>query len=259
MNLLNKKIITVFFICGVVLALSMVPRDIYAATSTVNPLDPLLNIERLFFGLMMSLQQTTNNNANLPVPTPNPSITTSPTSPQDVIAVAKLVENIQNTCGPINLSTCLVNENEATVTSSKLANSTTCLKNFQPPTDQAVPEITNSTNAYQNLQCVGFVKAIVKMNTGIDWGTVGNAINLPHDSPPPEGYTFIYKQQSRIQIGDIPVWNYDTYGHVGYVVEVYDPNLFRVAEANWCNDGDVNDTRKTTVDDSYLLGWLRKI
>ena len=74
----------------------------------------------------------------------------------------------------------------------------------------------------------------------------------------PTGYVFIHKNNGvPIKVNDIPIWDYDTYGHIAYVTRVYDATQFQVAEANWGCSGCARVNVKYMAE-PHLIGWLRK-
>ncbi|OGG03250.1 hypothetical protein A2W14_07040 [Candidatus Gottesmanbacteria bacterium RBG_16_37_8] len=107
------------------------------------------------------------------------------------------------------------------------------------------------------LQCVGFVRASTarKYGTAVDKG--GDAINFSTNVP--TGYIFIDKNSGvKIKINDLAIWDYDTWGHIAYVIQVNSSNVFQVAEANFSSNGKVEITSKT-VDSPNLIGWIRRV
>ena len=62
----------------------------------------------------------------------------------------------------------------------------------------------------------------------------------------------------KIKINDLAIWDYDTWGHIAYVIQVNSSNVFQVAEANFSSNGKVEITSKT-VDSPNLIGWIRRV
>lgn len=116
----------------------------------------------------------------------------------------------------------------------------------------------------RQLQCVGFAKA-ASAAAGRSWGVIhGAARNYLPPAKSPNGFQFVSKGTSGIRPGDIPIWDHAPAGHTAVVVEVYDENNFRVAEANWENRGEVQLRPKQVngPTDRFarnLRGWYRKI
>ncbi|OGG19019.1 hypothetical protein A3D78_07590 [Candidatus Gottesmanbacteria bacterium RIFCSPHIGHO2_02_FULL_39_14] len=107
------------------------------------------------------------------------------------------------------------------------------------------------------LQCVGFVRAATARVDGSPVNNGGDAIDFATNLP--TGYIFIDKNSGvKIRKQDLPIWDYDTYGHIAYVVEVQSGNVFQVAEANLGISGRVR-LNNTTIDNPNLIGWIRKV
>ena len=137
-----------------------------------------------------------------------------------------------------------------------------CVQKMQFPTsiDNAVKdELYFSAQGNWWLQCVGFARAAAdRTNLKAMEHIYGNAIDYASFARP-SGYTFIQKRAGvTIKVHDLPVWNYDTYGHIAYVIKVYNAYNFQVAEANLGCSGCARIFNKT-IDDPHLIGWLRKV
>lgn len=187
---------------------------------------------------------------NRPAPTSVALPTAVPIQAQSANSIIDLVNQIQTACraiiGPNNAGYA-VNEN--------------CVykMSFPANVDQRVKEeLYLSANSQGWLQCIGFVRASVA-RTGSPWAYVsGHAISYSSSNVPP-GYTFVRKSAGiMIQVNDIPIWNYDTVGHIAYTTKVYDSNNFQVAEANYGCSGCARLYNKT-ISEPALIGWLRKV
>ncbi len=220
--------------------------------SSLNGIKDLLNI--IFSNSPLPTSAPTPATSGPVTPPPLPPGLGGVSSAYD--AVTTLVSNIQNYCGGV------VNQ----------ANQS-CLNNFGPPTDVTVEILRAAANSnyldYQ-LSCVTFAKAIGRMVDRNDWGTPGDAKNLLTSSLITSGkyqaVTNCYSSNASpgcvtqpMQPGDYPIWNYDTFGHVGYALVVYGTDSFLVAEGNFHNRGDAQDTRIDFLSDSNLVGWLHKL
>ncbi len=118
--------------------------------------------------------------------------------------------------------------------------------------DLAYNEIVQSVLRNRDLQCVGFVAAVVGGATGIPLPAVGDADAYAQNIP---GFTFI-PVGGTIAPGDIPVWGQPSI-HIAIAAEVFSPTEFRIAEANFDFNGGINNQRKKGTEPN-LLGWLRK-
>lgn len=213
--------------------------------TTSNPLDLLKELLSILF----SFNPTSSSPpAGFPTPTfePNPSITITPfitgLPNQSIQDVVQLVNNIGTYCqGRITLT------------------NVSCLNNFSIQ-QNAKNILISSVIAYGVEQCGDWSKAMAAMINGDYWGEIGSAMELIH-APPPQGYRFIPKTIGGIQVGDFPVWTYDTYGHTAIVTQVISTTSFQLAEANYDSNGGVRLRTKTMTSDGsdQLAGWLRKL
>lgn len=176
-------------------------------------------------------------------PTNQPQPTDVPSSGEKAAEVMDLVNKIRQICpgGIISISTL------------------SCVNNLILPNNLSIlvqSELKFSTIHNTYLQCVGFVRAATARMYGYPVNNGGNAIDFATRLP--TGYRFIDgKLGARIRTNDLAIWNYDTYGHIAYVVEVFSPSVFKVAEANLGTRGEVR-LSITTIDSPNLIGWIRK-
>ncbi len=186
------------------------------------------------------LYDSGSSDVNSPNPTSqsgNP-IASSPMASQ----ILRLVDEIKSGCTQLGAGH---------VTSSNY----NCLDNVSALTAQARTLLKTSARNYADLQCVGFVVGMVAQVTGQNIAGHGNAIDYSYNIP--NGYRFIHRGSEPVQVDDIPIWNYDTVGHIAIVVHVYDNNHIQVAEAN-VTPGTVG-TRLIPLNNSTIKGWLRKL
>src|SRR3989344_481762 len=118
-------------------------------------------------------------------------------------------------------------------------------------------------NKESNFQCVGFVKGtdveLYKTSPDKLCGSYGNAKDLSLSDYRPVTRTDV----DTVQVGYLPRWSFGRYGHVAYVMEVYSPTRFKVAEANWGKRGLVQ-TRIVVLDNNpdnpvnNIKDWLVK-
>ena len=135
-----------------------------------------------------------------------------------------------------------------------------CVENITPPLPPSVIEVMRiSTFNNEYLQCVGFVKAADLIAGGTAFPETLYA--KAYITTPPTGYQFVEKNNGTIQIevGDLPLWDWYTYGHIAYVTKIYDADTFEVAEGHWDGRGQVTIGRIETTDAPYFRGWLRRI
>lgn len=162
----------------------------------------------------------------------------------NTLKIAGLVEEIRRYC------------TNGIVTNSNLA----CVDGIninQARKPVVVSELKLSALGFRFLQCVGFVRAATALLFGAPLNNGGNAIDYATNIP--DGFALIENFPGiKIKAEDIPIWNYDTYGHIAYVTKVFDSNTFQVAEANLGSPGLVR-LYITTKDNPKLVGWLRKI
>lgn len=158
----------------------------------------------------------------------------------------QLIQDIISSCG----------KGQAPNSSADIHNANINCLNSLLIDQNVISQLVLSTKTYNALQCVGFVQAVVVGTTGQALDKGGNAVDYARSVP--DGYKFIRKNNGdTIQEGDIVIYNNDTYGHIAYVTKAYDNNNFQVAEANFDYAGAV-ELQAQTVDNPYLLGWLRK-
>lgn len=135
-----------------------------------------------------------------------------------------------------------------------------CLDNVQLSAaveSTVIQEMKQSAIGYTYLQCVGFARASVYLKYATYLTRGGDAIDYAVNIP--DGYKFIHKYSGgKIQVNDLPVWDYDTYGHIAYVVEVLSIDRFKVAEANFGTSGMVR-LSYYTMDNPNMIGWLRRL
>lgn len=178
--------------------------------------------------------------------TPTPSLNISPITGSRTYLVTELVNRIQQTC-------------PQGVTYTNLD----CLNGYPPPLDKAVPALVTSASLLRNLQCVGFIKGVEQMTHDTTWGVVGNAGGLL-SYPPSNEYIPIMNTPENdtgpnaLQAEDLVVYDYDTYGHIGYVIS-RNGDLFTTADANFypSQPGSVT-IRVDSIQNPRLTGWLRK-
>lgn len=175
-----------------------------------------------------------------PSPTPDPS-SKCKTSAKGYYA-CKLVEEIRRVCG-------------GRVTSANYG----CLDNISIPgrdknvMTPAIGEMKSSAVGTGALQCVGFVKAALYISRNGDSAMLanrGNAIDWIGNSP--NSFAVIKNDGTqKLQDGDIPVWGYDTYGHIAVFI-----GDGQIAEGNFDANGQVN-IRAVNESSPALVGWLR--
>ena len=116
----------------------------------------------------------------------------------------------------------------------------------------------NSAIAFDNLQCVGFVRGMNLQFKGKALDNGGNAIDYATNIP--TGYRLVNKftmTSVSPKIGDLLLWNttIGAYGHIAYITVVYDKDTVGVIEANWGALGMVG-FRQIYVRSADILGWL---
>lgn len=136
--------------------------------------------------------------------------------------------------------------------------------NLFPSNSQiSLVQIASSTNSYDAFQCVGFVQTVISGIYGRPLNYGGDARDFIYNVP--TGYRFMNKNQnsSKIQSGDIALWDDGVNGHIAIVLQRADESensyRFRVAEANWHHPGYINNNRWESSDFPAFKGWLRKI
>lgn len=177
-----------------------------------------------------------------PSPTPDPDSECS-TSQKGYYA-CKLVEEIKRVCG-------------GRVSSGNI----NCLDNIVIPgkgasiMDPAIAEMKSSAVATGYLQCVGFAKAALYIINNGDSAMLqarGNAIDWIGNSP--SSYAAIRNDgNQKLQDGDVPIWGYDTYGHIAVFI-----GGGQIAEGNFDGKGQVN-IRPVNESSPALVGWLRPL
>lgn len=143
-----------------------------------------------------------------------------------------------------------------------------CMANKIPASanypEKAYAQIQVSASSFSYFQCVGFVDAVSAGVYGNTPQPQGNAINWWYnnhtvlDETTGQTVTYIQNPKTQPAEGDFPVWAVDSFGHIGVVIKVYDPDHIEVAEANWVCDGCVRNTRNIQVSASSILGFLHK-
>lgn len=187
-------------------------------------------------------------------PTPSPTVPFSYPAEFQAQLVALFADQIRNNCIQDGIIGRITNDNSI------------CLNNVKmPPVDASVldkgrVEMKESASTNYHLQCVKFVNASALITTGylpLKNGKIpGNAIDYAYNVP--DNYTFHkVKDGDRLEPGDMVVYNYETYGHIAYVIKIFDDNTFQVAESNFDAHGTVERNRIDTKDNPNLLGWLR--
>lgn len=176
----------------------------------------------------------------------SPFLTNIPPAGSD--KVIQMVNSIQSNCS------------EGGIAGRVNASNFSCVENILPPLPPETIEIMRfsvTNNKHYYLQCVGFAMAAVNLARDEILLQL-NAVD--YISNPPAGYEFVDKNNGtiEIQVGDLPIWDYYTFGHIAYVVIVDDSMHFQVAEGHWDGRGLVQIGKKT-VDAPHFLGWLRKI
>ena len=121
-------------------------------------------------------------------------------------------------------------------------------------------------NDYYIYQCIAFVETVIAATFGQHWGSPRDAITyIGTTQQIGTNYWVYYKKGSTpVAEGDIPVYNSavgSSHGHIAVVSHVIDParGVIEITDANFdlALDG-VVQTRKTTINESGLDGWLRK-
>lgn len=153
----------------------------------------------------------------------------------------------------------LLSELEAACGSRVNLGDYTCVRKAQPSLlDSVINIIVASVTQVEGgvLQCVGFAQAVAA-NIGQAFSFSTNAKNYINN--PPDGYEYISNNgQHDMQVGDFPLWDFDTWGHIGYTVEVFGNGYFEVANANWGSPGRIG-TDDFALNDPHLRGWLRHL
>ena len=189
-----------------------------------------------------------------PVPPTNPAAIPSPTATEDdnppsgtgkVPEITDLVSQIQKNCTGGVVSIPNVN----------------CVDNLKLPplvSAQTISELKLST-LYAGpgyLQCVGFVRASVVRKYAQHLNNGGHAID--YATRVPSNYRFVaISTGAKMTANDLAIWDYDTYGHIAYVLNAYSNHVFQVAEANSPKNGYVGISYKTT-DSPNFIGFLRR-
>lgn len=189
-----------------------------------------------------------------PVPPTNPAAIPSPTATEDdnqppgsgtVPEITDLVSQIQKNCAGGIVSIPNVN----------------CVDNLKLPplvSAQTISELKLST-LYAGpgfLQCVGFVRASVVRKYAQHLNNGGNAIE--YATRVPSNYRFVaISTGAKMATNDLAIWDYDTVGHIAYVLNAYPNHVFQVAEANFQKKGYAGVSYKTT-DSPNFIGFLRR-
>lgn len=209
-----------------------------------------------------------------PQTTPTPTPTTPPGQPTPTQTVA--VPTTTSAQNPVLRYVAAIGRLCGTVvsTSNNLYACISSLQSEQPPFNRIAIERlkTSATTFGGNLQCVDFVQAMqIEQNfTQLLKGGVPLGSAIEHAGPNNiDGYDYIKNEPGAImRVGDIAIWQGGTFGHMGYVTQVFPAGRdFEVAEANWRTLGDVQtraDTReiadacKKDVNCRWVVGWLRR-
>lgn len=163
--------------------------------------------------------------------------------PSSINSVSDLVSVLNNICGDsVNLS---------------------CVNDLQSVLPQNIyNEISTSVNTFNTLSCVNFAKAALMAENQKPISEIRNTA-LEYITSPPNGYEFIsYSPNSQIKKGDLIIFNlsYHNFGHMAYVVEVYNKDRIRIADASWGGAGRVQE-RYYQLEPQYngeVKGWLRE-
>jgi surface antigen len=140
-----------------------------------------------------------------------------------------------------------------------------CLRDVKPSLlPRALDEMRNSSNAFENLQCVGFVRGVVQQFHGHDIVGGGNAIDFSTNVP--RSYRYIRKTTTispnstvkvSPEVGDLLLWDVGNWGHIAYISHVYDRDNVEIIEANWGRPGLVQ-WRNIYVRGPGVIGWVSK-
>ena len=119
----------------------------------------------------------------------------------------------------------------------------------------AIGEMKSSALSTGALQCVGFAKAALYIMRNGDTSMLqnrGNAIDWIGNNPSAFGVIKNDGNQ-KLQDGDVPIWGYDTYGHIAIYI-----GGGEIAEGNFDANGQVN-IRAVNESSPSLVGWLRPL
>ncbi|MBI3620007.1 CHAP domain-containing protein [Candidatus Roizmanbacteria bacterium] len=254
-NRISYLLIVVVFI---IVSLLLKPASTaYARTQTDDSaagVELMRDLLQLFFSFSSSQSSVTYPASTVPSPilsglpsSFSSTLTPLPPGNPAAAAILSLVDEINSKCPNGIVS----QRDEDCLLSIRINN--------QPLPADVLFELKPSTNCFGSgcsdyLQCVRFVKG-AKILTGGVFDTYGNAIDYRLPGRFPTGTHFVEKSAGTPQSGDLPVWDYDTYGHMAYITTVYSPNDFEFAEANFDAPGHVRISRDF-IQNIHLLGWL---
>lgn len=187
-----------------------------------------------------------------PLPTkgsPLPTLSPIPPGPGDY-TVRNLVNKIRSYCEYGDIRGRVTQKN------------TICIDNIRPALSLSLRTslkiLAGKCYSYdfKCLQCVGFVRSVAIAKGGhLDNG--GDAIKFATNVP--SGYRFIRKGYGIIKVGALPIWDKGPYGHIAWVVQVFDNygKRLKIAEANNDGNGTVQE-RNITINDPGIIGWITK-
>ncbi|MEI6532670.1 MAG: CHAP domain-containing protein [Candidatus Roizmanbacteria bacterium] len=140
-----------------------------------------------------------------------------------------------------------------------------CLRKISLPIDAklqriAINEMSLSAQDHETLQCVHFVNAMSIISTGVypqrDGLAIGNAKDYAVRVP--DNFVYIKNIKDVFpKLGDLVIFDSGEFGHIAYVLRIFDANTFQVAESNFDAKGTVDTHRIVAKDDPSLIGWLR--
>jgi hypothetical protein len=179
-----------------------------------------------------------------PGPSPTPDANSECNTARKGYYACRLIEEIRRVCG-------------GRVTSGNI----NCLDNINIPgigsniMGPAIGEMKSSAISTGALQCVGFVKAALYIMRGGDGAMLqgrGNAIDWMGNNP--SSFAVVKNEgNQKLQDGDVPIWGYDTYGHIAIYI-----GDGQIAEGNFDANGQVN-IRPVNESSPALVGWLRPL
>lgn len=205
------------------------------------------------------------NSANSLTPTPTSILTnTVPTNtPGQIGDVNNLVTTIR--------ANCFENGVNGRVTIRNVPPPISCLDKILPALKSTVIDRLKdfATAKWDHLQCVQFARAASALTNNSDGYDFCQPVTGAIDCAKNNGSYIFHRNTERIPIktGDFPIWDcQNAYGHMAYVVKVYDETHIRVAEANWDGLGTVQERDETLNYNSRqpgdpkckIIGWLTK-
>lgn len=157
-------------------------------------------------------------------------------------SVSDLVSVLNNICGDSVNSNCV-----------------NSLKSVLP--QNIYNEISTSINTFGSLSCVNFAKAALMAENQKPISETRNTA-LEYITSPPNGYKFIsYSPGSQIKKGDLIIFDVGhDFGHMAYVMEIYNKDNIKIAEGSWGGAGRVGE-RNYQLGPQYnreVKGWLRE-